>query len=398
MRGRSRAAARQEQEAGSALIWSLLFVMIVAGMIVSHTTFMAANRRDADVRFRQKPLADSFARSGLTDALSWFRKQPVQPVTAFDPKLDPAGDPPLLETIDPTVGLVREFEIRGKLWGRYEVRRNEVLDISPQRSVPQAGSVWEVGGRGIVYEVVDPSRPFNAAPNRIVSITSLKTELRGVPLLLPTPAAVSVLDEKNIVLDNGSELDGGDKPAIVFRDPVPIGYTAPLDPDHDPADDLLARPVLSGTPISLSIATYDSSPEAVFSMRLDELRSIADHVVQGSTALSRPFRDDSIVFVSGDVLVPAGRRLRGRVLLIVDGNIYLAPDNDSDFEGLVYVTGAMVMKGRARFKGAIVARLFKIYADAEVVYDESVLQRLQGAVARYRMPRTLRDGGTDKED
>jgi hypothetical protein len=346
------------------------------------------------VRFRQKPLAESFARSGLTDALAWFRKQPTQPVTAFDPKLDPAGDPPVLETIDPTVGLVREFEIRGRLWGRYEVRRDEVVDITAQRGLAQAGSVWQVGGRGIVYEVVDTSRAFNAAPNRIVSVTRLESELRGVPLLLPAQSAVAVLDERNLVLGNGSKIVGGDKPAVTFRDPKPALYIPPPDPDANPLDNLLPLAALLGLPLLLRIPTFDSTPQAVFGMRLDELRSFADQVVVGSTGFRRPLRDGSIVFVDGDVVVPAGRGLRGRVLLIVDGNMYLAPDNDSDFEGFVFVTGAFVMKGKARLKGAVVAgTLFKIYADAEVVYDGGVLQKLQAEVARYRLSRSLREPG-----
>jgi hypothetical protein len=387
------AAARAGRERGSALVWSLLFVIVVAGMIISHATFMAANRRDADVRFRQKPLSETFARSGLTDALAWFRKQPTQPVTAFDPKLDPTGDPPVLETIDPTVGLVREFEIRGKLWGRYEVRRGEVLDITQQRGLTQAGSVWEVGGRGILYEVVDPSRAFNVAPNRIVSVTSLKSELRGVPLLLPQ-SAVSIPDERNVVLDNGSKLVGGNKPAIVFRDRAPAGYVAPPDPDHDPADDSLPIADVTGTPTTLRVATYNNAAVSVFGMRLDELRSLADQIVPGDTVFKRPFRDGSIVFVEGNIVVPPGAPLRGRVLLIVDGNVFFALDNDSDFEGLVYVTGAFVMKGKARFRGVVVANtLFKIYADAEVIYDECKVQTLQAEVARYRLSRSLLESG-----
>ena len=115
---RCEADHRGGEEEGSILIWALLFSIIASAMIVSHSTYMAANRREMHVRFEHATLSDNFARSGLTDALAWYQRQPVQPVGTFSPQLDPSGDPPLLDTLDPTVGLVREFEVRGSLWAR----------------------------------------------------------------------------------------------------------------------------------------------------------------------------------------------------------------------------------------------------------------------------------------
>ena len=126
-------ALPRSSEEGSILVWALLFSIITSAMIISHSTYMAANRREMHVRYENVSLADSFARSGLVDSLAWFQRQPTQPVQTFTPQLTPEGDPPLFDTLDPTIGLVREFEVRGNLWARYEARTNEAFDISSQR-------------------------------------------------------------------------------------------------------------------------------------------------------------------------------------------------------------------------------------------------------------------------
>ena len=62
------------------------------------------------------------ADAGIVDAYAWLRRQQVQPVTTFAPRRDLAAVPPVNETDDPTLGLVREVELLPSLWGRYEVR------------------------------------------------------------------------------------------------------------------------------------------------------------------------------------------------------------------------------------------------------------------------------------
>src|SRR5712675_1612201 len=149
IRTRARPACRLQQ--GSALIWALFFVAVTAGLLITNSWEMQANRTAMDVRYRKSAHARMIAQSALTDATAWFQRQSAQPVTTFAPKLDPEADPPLNETVDPTVGLVREFEVRGGLWARYEVRKDECLDVSSSYG-ETAGKVWDVGARGILFE------------------------------------------------------------------------------------------------------------------------------------------------------------------------------------------------------------------------------------------------------
>ena len=135
------------RERGAVMVWALIFVIVTAGMIISHSAYMASHRQTMDVHLKRKPLAANFARAALTDGLSWFQAQATQPVAEFAPRKDTAVNPPVLDTLDPTLGLVREFEIRGNLWGRYEIRKDEAMDMSLQYGSSSPGSVWDLAAR-----------------------------------------------------------------------------------------------------------------------------------------------------------------------------------------------------------------------------------------------------------
>ena len=127
--------------------------------------------------------------------LGWFRKSPVQPVTAFTPVLDPAASPPVLETNDPVVGLMREFQISGPIWGRYEVwkqwdadpdpqrlawrQRMQAQDISARVGATGNGNVWKLKSVGFVFRRIDPNVAFDQYPNQVL----------GTDILTPRTAA-----------------------------------------------------------------------------------------------------------------------------------------------------------------------------------------------------------------
>src|SRR5262249_6074810 len=118
----------RQGERGIALVFALFFTIIALGVTIAGTLFMRANRERLETAFASHGQAVEFARSGLVEALGWFRKQTAQPVTAFQPQLDETARPPVLDTSEPDVGIVREFQISGSLWGRYEVWKDWPAD------------------------------------------------------------------------------------------------------------------------------------------------------------------------------------------------------------------------------------------------------------------------------
>ena len=294
---------------GSILVWALVFAVLSTAMIVSHSAYMAANRTEMRVQNEYTALGDNFARSGLTDALGWFQRQPTQPVLEFSPRYDPDGDPPLFDTIDPTVGLVQEFEVRGNLWGRYEVRAGEMTDISAERGAETGGMIWDVGARGFLYHLVDPERAFDQAPNRVVASSYVRTEMRGIALVPPAHAAVVIDDSANLDIGPRASIVGGEVPGVAHRqrrDRRSMMAHAP--------------PGVAGTPASLSMVQFEMEPSAVFSMNMSTLKSMSDFVIDpeapglggvspslamGSRPMMRPVKE-------GRRKGKRGRTVRGR--------------------------------------------------------------------------------------
>ena len=131
MQRRSSSSRGAESESGVALILGILFTIVVTGMVLSGSLVMEAHRSKTETSFRLHGQALQFARAGLIEGLGWFRKSKTQPVTDFDPVFDPGANPPVLETIDPEIGIVREFQISGSVWGRYEVWKKWDSDPDP---------------------------------------------------------------------------------------------------------------------------------------------------------------------------------------------------------------------------------------------------------------------------
>ncbi len=372
------------RERGAVMVWALIFVIVTAGMIISHSAYMASHRQTMDVHLKRKPLAANFARAALTDALSWFQAQATQPVAEFAPQKNLIVNPPIIDTLDPTVGLVREFEIRGNLWGRYEVRKNEAMDASLQHGIASPGSVWDVAARGYVYRVVDPAQPFDQPPNRIVSISRVETSIRSVPLNLPTSAAIGMDNVGALTLGPGGKVSGT---------PSVPGVAGPL------LDPLPAMPIgVTGTPSVVCLAVYNSTPADVFRMSLPDLRDIADRSVATglSNWLARPLPQDGLVYHDGDLSVPATQRLAGSMLLVVSGNLTVQPGTNSAVEGVIFVTGNVTLRGPFLLKGMLLAK-GSVHVegngggqDAVVQYDAATVQRLLQSLSRYRASRVVR--------
>jgi len=410
---------RTEGTEGSILVWALLFTILASAMIVSHSTYMAANRTAIQVQYEHTMLADNFARSGLTDSLAWFQRQPTQPVTQFAPENDPDGDPPVHDTMDPAIGLVQEFEVRGNLWGRYEARTEELADVSTQRGQDSEGIVWDVGSRGYLYQVADPTVPFDQAPNRVIASTYVRTEIRGISLMPPAQSAVSIDDPARIEVGPNADIVGGERPAIAY----PAGKVMPV---------TLGTGQVRGTPMTSAEVQFDSRPTEVFSMQLAQLRSLSDYVLEESTTSERTARggggdgsagpfglqpqepvtrqslqswqewysarflwnslwsradpvscesswswqrqsyaagtgqqvvqkekrelDQQAVFVEGDLTLGPNDAITGKALLVVDGDLVVQEGNVSMLKGMVYVTGDAQIDGEFRLEGMLVVR------------------------------------------
>ncbi len=180
------------RERGAALFVALLATIVVGAVVFTGVSTLRSTQQSSEATFRVGGQAYHVARAGLIDAFSWFRRQTAQPVTDFDPKLDLEIDPPLRESEEPEIGIVREFAITRDVWGRYEVRRSEVIDVSSQRGYGTAGGVWVLRSHGIVFRQRDPTKAWNEKPNEVLGRSILVTEIRRVTIAPPAQAAVCI--------------------------------------------------------------------------------------------------------------------------------------------------------------------------------------------------------------
>lgn len=390
---RTLAATTRSGERGVALIFALLFTMIVSGICLTGTLYLKAHIQKNRTSWATKSQALQVARSGLAEAHSWLRRQTSQPVLAFEPQLDTASTPQILDTIDQDIGLVREFKITGKIWARYEVwkqwdtdpdaarlawrQQYECEDVSLQRGANAAGGIWRLRSVGYIYNRVNAAVPFNQLPNAVIASQVASNEYRRVVISLPGTGAVNVADGNNCHINTMGRIIGGTGAGIYY--PAASGT-----PTTGPAS---ANRVTGSPPLSTAVG-YDDSYEAVFGMSYDEIRAMATLVVTNTANIPNPMPANGIVCIeSNTVQFDSAKPLNGTAIVIIKGHTTLLPGNNSNFNGLLYVEGNLTVRAPSLIKGSVICTgnmtVQGATEYATIQYDADVLNGLMSHVGNY---------------
>ena len=373
-------------ESGTILIIVLFISMAMAGLIFVGGLGLASYKAKSETEFRCLGQARNVARAGLIDAFSWFRRQSSQPVTAFAPVRDENADPPVLDTENPEIGLVRQFEISGDIWARYEVKKLDlknpklqVRDVSLFRGLTGLGQAWFLGSRGVVFRRVDEERDFNEKPNHVLGTAKAFTEIRRMTLAPPGEAALNASRGDRVTLTTRTRLIGGDGAAVVY----PLG-----------TGNVTVQGEISGSPALAPVASYDASEEAVFGMPLAQLKSLADDIITNPAEFPSPIPRDSLLIMQGDLTFNDLLPLRGTGVLYVQGNLVVDSSPKNFFNGMLYVTGNLTFRAPSLLRGTIVCRgtvCVEGSGDyAEIEYDSSVLSGLMVTMGQYRISKAIR--------
>lgn len=384
----------RQGERGVALILAILFTIIVVGITVTGTMILHTHQNKTKLGFVARGQAVQFAKSGLVEALGWCRKQTSQPVTTFEPVLDTASTPPVLETIDPTIGLVREFAITNSVWGRYEVWKEwdadpdsarlawrtqmQCEDVSDMRGNLSPGSIWRIRSLGYVYRRVDPNVAFNVAPNQVLGQEMAEVEARRLALQPPGQAALCARTGSTTSVLTRGRLIGGSTAAGLYY----------LNGTGSPTVSGTGASV-TGTPGQSAATTYDDSFEAVFGVSRTELTAMADYVVAAAGDFPSPVPVDTLVLSNVGMTFTAAQPLKGTGVVAIVGDTTISQGSYSAFSGLLYVQGNLTIREPSEIQGAVVCTgTITVQGNSDyatITYDDAILTHLRQELGTYRL-------------
>jgi hypothetical protein len=393
------------RERGAALIvimagMSLVLLLLLTGLTMTSFSGQALKRQ---LTYQGQAL--NAASAGLEEGLSWFKRQNQQPVAAFTPLLDVGGvcthnpphNPPIIDTEDPAVGLVREYELStvGRLRGRYELRVAEVTDVSRERgkAATSDGTMWHLVSRGAVYVDNDNSVPFDQAPNVVLARRTMETDIQRLQIRLPAEAAIFSSRGNRFSLNAGVRVRGGIQAGLAYAN----GTNTPT----IPAGTVTGNP--QHTSVLIPPAAYDIP--YVFALTRQELIATADVVVPSAAVGVLPpvLPAMGLVVITGNAVfgpTAPNQPLSGSGVLVVFGNLTIQQNSLSLFNGLIYVEGTVSIAEPVTINGAIIAATPPATAGnyvtlsggadfVEINYDNSFLNQMRQQMGQYRFTRSF---------
>jgi hypothetical protein len=385
-------------ERGVALILAILFTIIVVGLVTTGSLVLRSHQQKTQTNFVAHGQAVQFSKSGLIEALGWMRKQTSQPVMDFEPALNMAASPPIMDTVDPDIGIVREFQITNSIWGRYEVWKEwaadpnparlawraqmQSEDVSTMRGNLTAGSVWRVRSIGYVFRRVDALVPFNQAPNQVLGQDMTEVEARRLALRPPSQAALCSRNASGIQVLTRARVVGGAATGIYYLHgtgaaPAPTGTGSSITG--------LPSTATATPPTTL----YDDSFDNVFGVSRQELTAMADYVVNVPAEFPDAVPLNTVVLSNTPIVFTAAKPLKGTGVVTIIGNTLISQGSYSSFSGLLYVQGNLTVREPCEIQGAVVVTgSVTLEGSSDFVtltYDDAILERLRKEIGTYRL-------------
>jgi hypothetical protein len=415
-------ASRRSAERGMLLIWACFVLLVILGLVGSGALSQQAHDRLARTELESNGQARAVADAGVVDAYAWLRRQQVQPVNTFAPRRVLTAVLPINETDDATIGLVREVELLPSLWGRYEVRpltpaepyvdadadgrydpgetftdqdgdgkwdaARGTRDVSAERGMPGAGTVWRIESTGLLYRRPRQDLPLGTPPNDLLASSRVASEVRRLTILPPAAAAIAAGAGSQVQIGSRGRVRGGGSGAgLAF----PSGSGSP---------GIASGAEVTGSPATAPVPDYDASLEAVFGVGAAELRAMADISTSDAAHVPSPIPSYSLVVFDGDITFDAARRLEGTGVVVVLGDCTIAAGSNSWFSGLLWVQGDLTVRAPSYLRGVFVAGgavdVRGTGGDlAEVEHDGDILAELLALMGQYRHSKTVFVPGSD---
>lgn len=385
----------RSRESGQALLSTVIVMSLLLLVLLTLLTQVQVGNRLVGRQLTYQGQAINAAEAGLADGLSWFRRQAVQPVKNFVPKVDPATKPPTNDSEDTTIGIVRTYQISGpgRLMGRYEVRIGDpvkgtgVLDVTQQKGKTSAGagSVWQIESVGYVWVQNNAALKYNQDPNVIISTQTARTEIQKLSVNLPDGGAgVYSARCAGVLVDARTKIQGGPGIGVSCKNLTGV---------------ITNNGVVTGaTAIKQnSVAGYDI--QAVFSVTTQELLGLADVNVALVQDLPTTLPSMSLIVIRGNAIFTQQRPLVGSGILVVFGNLTVNANSNASYSGVVYATGDININEPSLISGAVISanassspassvQINSASDVTEVDYDPSMIAQINQQMGQYRYSRS----------
>jgi hypothetical protein len=420
---------------GTATILGIAAMAMVLLIIITGLILVNLSGKLIAKQLLYKGQAYNAAEAGLTNALTWFRVQSAQPVAddptddtdcfGFKPREDLSATPPVNETDDPSIGIVRDFSVSplGSVRGRYLVMKEDincdgtissseegkgVVDRSEERGKDNPGRVWQVESVGVIYVDSDNGAAGNAkgdmdwdpavddkngngrpdaGEGEVLVTQTLRSDIQRLTTVLPGGAAI--VAEGQTTISDKSRVRGISGIGVIYGPtataPVPTGGAE-----------------LSGTSPSSQADPFAGSIQEVFGVTEQELTNMADQ--KGTLdKIPNPLSAMQLIVINGNngpVVFDSQRPLIGSgILIVLDGDLTITANSNANFNGFIYVRGTYSQNSPSLVSGTVMvvkksdgtggtASITGAGGDfSEIDYDPAIIQLGQNQLGQYRFSR-----------
>jgi hypothetical protein len=393
------------------IITVLILVLVVLVIPITYQSLQDYFQLTRSI-IHAKTEAKDFARAGIIDAIDYLRRQQPQPVLVFAPQLNLSATPPVNDTDDPTIGLVRTFPINTglNLWGRYEIHASNLVgdplaaqDVSLERCNGQCpkGTIWDVQSTGTVFRLRTSITTYNIPPNQIVGTYRVASEIRKLIWnpTLGSAAAVLINQGDQLTVNNNAIIQGGNAFGVTYNNGNP--------PTVNAGGAILNNALASNAwqqsgAQSGSGPPYALSPVQLFGLdSISDLPSLADIQMNSFPAGTVvPWNGVQLVYINAaNVTFGNANPLVGAGVLVVSGNLTITGSTAAHFfSGIIVVggnatiTGSFFMNGMSVVQGKMTVGTATGTQKVQLNYDQPEITYVAQQVCQYRedkLPNTV---------
>jgi hypothetical protein len=262
------------------------------------------------------------------------------------------------------------------------------------------GAAWHLECEGRIYRRPRADLPLGEGENVLIGSAKLATQVRRLLVTLPGSAA--------LIQSRAEDVDV--KKGVLITSPVQgVGYRASTGWPKISSGAKVLAPVIHGSVPALTptggwmdAGKRRISVEEIFGVGMTTLKSMADISVSTVQAkkgwnkqrLAYTIPDDSLVVYTPNkkkgakIVFDKKFPLRGRGVVVIDGDVEFKKGSASNFEGILVVLGRLTIRGPARFTGTVIVQnrtdLHGKKMDIQIAHDPALVTRMLQELAKYR--------------